>query len=68
MNRGNVVLAAVVLLGTAFVAYQLWLLIGLYIGDVYPSTPTEMAPNLHPGQADVSALIEEAKRITGESS
>lgn len=68
MNRGTVVLAVLVMIGTAVIAYQIVCLVGLYLGDIHPSTPIQRADNLHPGPADVSALIEEAKRITGESS
>jgi len=68
MNRENVLLTIAALIVAGVIAYQLVTLIELYIADCYPSTPTQKADNLHPGPADVSALIEEAKRITGESS
>lgn len=68
MNRGTAVLALLVMIGAAVIAYQVVCLVGLYLGDIHPSTPVKSADNLHPGPADVSALIEEAKRITGESS
>ena len=68
MNRGNALLAALVFIGTAVIAYQVVSLVMLYMADVHPSTPVKTADNLQYGPADVSALIEEAKRITGESS
>lgn len=68
MNRGTVVLAVLVMIGAAVIAYQVMSLVGLYLGDIHPSTPVKTADNLQYGPADVSALIEEAKRITGESS
>ena len=69
MNRGNALLGVLVLLGLAVIAYQAYSLAMLYMGDIHPpGTPTQKADNLQVGPADVSALIEEAKRITGESS
>lgn len=58
------------------IAILLGLGIGVLIGmitelyeEIQPSTPTEMPRNLHiPPAPDVSALIEEARRITREAS
>ena len=67
MNRANVTLAILLMIGSAVIAYQVFCLVGLYMADIYPNAPARSTDNLHPGPADVSALIEEAKRITGES-
>lgn len=64
MSRGSAVLALIVAIGASVIAYQVLGLIGLYLADIHPALP-EAEPG--PAPWEVSALIEEARRITGEA-
>lgn len=57
-------LAAFTLAVTAILAYRIFGLIMLYIADCYP--PAIILAEEGPSAAEVSALLEEARRITGE--
>jgi len=65
-NRQKILVITVAFIVTAVVSYQVFSLVQLYIGDCYPPV-TDKGDKYQPAPSEVSALIEEAKRITGES-
>ena len=65
MNRENTLVAVLVAVAAVVIAYQVVRLVELYFADCPPGPPEQ---DDGPAAWEVSALMEEARRITGEAS